>query len=30
MRNAAALAEWILSLVTSRERAAATIGDLVE
>ena len=30
MRNAGALAEWILSLVTSRERAAATIGDLVE
>ena len=30
MRNAAALAEWILSLVTSRQRAAATIGDLVE
>jgi hypothetical protein len=30
MRNAGALAEWILSLVTSRERAAAMIGDLVE
>ena len=30
MRKAAALAEWILSLVTSQERAAATIGDLYE
>lgn len=30
MRNAAPLAQWILSLVTSHDRAAATIGDLVE
>jgi len=29
MRNAQ-VAEWILSLVTSRERAAATVGDLME
>ncbi|HEY1301907.1 MAG TPA: hypothetical protein VGF24_00055 [Vicinamibacterales bacterium] len=29
MRNAH-LAEWILSLVTTPERAAATVGDLVE
>jgi len=29
MRNAQ-LAEWILSLVTSPERAAATVGDLME
>jgi len=29
MRNAQ-LAEWILSLVTSPERAAATVGDLLE
>ena len=24
------LAEWILGLVTSRDRAASTVGDLVE
>ena|SRR6516164_6313676 len=30
MRKAAALAEWILSLVTSQERAAAMTGDLFE
>ena len=29
MRNAH-LAEWILSLFTTRERAAATVGDLTE
>jgi hypothetical protein len=29
MRNAS-IAEWILSLATSPERAAATVGDLLE
>jgi len=29
MRNAAA-AEWILSLVSAPDRAASTVGDLVE
>ena len=26
----ASIAEWILSLVTTPERAAATVGDLLE
>jgi len=30
MRNDPALAEWVLSLVTSPERAVATVGDLYE
>jgi hypothetical protein len=30
MPNAAAVAEWILSLVTTQERASATVGDCLE
>ena len=30
MRNAAALAQWVLSLITTPESAAATVGDLIE
>jgi hypothetical protein len=30
VRNAAALAQWVLSLITTPESAAAAIGDLIE
>ena len=30
MRNAAALAQWVLSLISTPESAAATVGDLIE